>query len=111
MTTRADEVDLHKAVLALHTLQEVEAFLEDLLSPDEIARLVKRWQVFSLVAEGLTKAEIHTQIGASGATISRARRAYKTGTGIVDTVLGRLAQKEANSLPNPDRSDDEGLYA
>ena len=91
----ADENQLYKAFLALHTVDEVRDFFKDLFTDDEIARFVKRWQVFSLVYQDKTKAEIQAQMAVSGATISRARRAYRFGTGMVKVILERLAEEEA----------------
>jgi TrpR-related protein YerC/YecD len=93
--TYAAEVDLYNAFLCLRTVEEVESFFQDLFSADEIDRFVKRWQVFSLDAKGLTKAKIQAQMPVSGATISRARRVCKSGTGMVKVILERLAEEES----------------
>ena len=68
-------IELSDAILHLKTKNEVDNFLIDLCTPNEIKTLKERWKVCQLLAIGdLSYREIHKITGASLTTIGRVAR-------------------------------------
>lgn len=76
----------------LKNSKEVQGFLTDLLTPEEIERFALRWQRMRLSVEGLGRKEIQERVGSSLTTISRARRVVTHGTGMIKTLVERLGK-------------------
>ena len=77
-----DEMDvfltLNDAFLVLKTSQEVENFLRDLCTPQEIHAMQERWRVCQCLDKGeKSYREIHQTTGASLTTITRVSRFMK----------------------------------
>jgi len=69
---------LLEALLTIKNPQEMERFMRDLCTPQEITALAERWRVCRLLNEGdLSYREIHAITGASLATITRVARFLK----------------------------------
>jgi len=72
------EINLLDAFLQLKTTEEVEKFLKDLCTPQEIESLKERWKVCQYLENTeLSYREIHQKIGASVTTIGRVARFLK----------------------------------
>lgn len=66
---------LSKAILDLKSTKEVENFLKDILTPNEIGAIEERWSIAKLLyKKELTYREIATQLGTSTATVTRVGR-------------------------------------
>lgn len=73
----ADE--LFDALLMLKNRDDMERFIRDLCTPQEISVLAERWRVCKLLAqEDLSYREINQKTGASLATITRVARFLRT---------------------------------
>ncbi|MEB3702445.1 YerC/YecD family TrpR-related protein [Candidatus Bealeia paramacronuclearis] len=71
-------VDLADAILLLESKGEVEVFLKDLCTPQEIKALKERWRVCQLLERGTSSyRQIHSITGASLTTIGRVARFLK----------------------------------
>jgi TrpR-related protein YerC/YecD len=69
------KLQLYKALLTLKNTDEIERFLKDLCTPQEIQVLAERWRVCKLLHQGnLSYREINSVTGASLATIGRVAR-------------------------------------
>lgn len=85
-------IDLASALLLLKTKEEVEHFLKDLCTPQEIAALQERWRVCQLLdQDNLSYREIHAISGASLTTIGRVARflkneSYRGYRSLLDTI-------------------------
>ena len=67
--------NLYRALLLLQNEQEIERFLHDLCTPQEINALAERWRVCGLLNEGgQSYRQIHDTTGASLTTIARVAR-------------------------------------
>lgn len=82
--------ELIQAVLLLQNEQEVEQFLSDICTVNEIVTLAQRQQVAFLLKEDLTYNEIEEKTGASTATISRVKRSLMQGGRGYDVVYDRI---------------------
>ncbi len=82
---------LVRALLALETEAECQAFLTDLMTGKEIQDCSQRLLVASLLREGKVYSRIAEATGASSATISRVNRCFVYGEGGYQTVLDRIA--------------------
>lgn len=95
MTTRADDWQtegteaLAEAILALETVEDVQAFLRDVCTLRELTELASRWQIAQLLDEGLPQREIAERVGASTATVTRVNQWLHHGTGGYRLVLDR----------------------
>lgn len=80
LNTHDDTVrDLFAALLSLKNTDEIERFLKDLCTPQEIKALAERWRVCRLLdQEELSYREINQLTGASVATIGRVARFLRT---------------------------------
>ena len=73
-----DEITLSDALLLLADRTEVEQFLKDLCTPQEIGALQERWRVCQLLDQNnMSYRDIHEITGASLTTISRVARFLK----------------------------------
>ena len=81
------------AILSLKNEEEVELFLEDLMTRKEILDAAQRMLVAKLLSKKVVYSKIAEETGASTATISRVNRSYQYGVGGYRTVLERLEEK------------------
>ena len=81
---------LYEAVLSLKTVEECDAFFDDVCTIKEITDLASRFEVARLLDEGKIFSEISKETGASSATISRVNKCLRYGPGGYRTALDRL---------------------
>ncbi len=89
------EALLYAAVLKLRSVNEAQAFFQDLCTPAELQALADRWSVVPLLQQGLPYREIHKLTGVSVTTIGRVARCLTAGTGGYRTVASRLQSSSA----------------
>lgn len=90
-TTEKNE-RLYRAILALETEEECYAFFQDLCTIAELRSMEQRYEVATLLSEGMVYSDILERTGASSATISRVNRALLNGTGGYVSVLGKMKE-------------------
>ncbi|MEG1593678.1 MAG: YerC/YecD family TrpR-related protein [Oscillibacter sp.] len=73
--------DLYKAILGLRDEQECYDFFQDLCTVSELRAMEQRFEVASLLNDGMIYNDILERTGASSATIIRVNRAQGYGTG------------------------------
>lgn len=78
---------LYESILQLKTLDECCAFFDDLCTVGELRAMEQRFDVATLLDEGLVYTEILEKTGASSATISRVNRIFSFGTGQFQKVI------------------------
>ena len=69
---------------------EMQIFLEDLLTSQEIVEIARRMKVAQMLYEHTTYDEIARETGASTATISRVNRCIRFGHGGYKKVLEKM---------------------
>lgn len=74
---------LYKAIMLLKNESEIEAFFEDLCTPQELGAISQRLHVARMLEEGCVYNKIVEETGASTATISRVNKTmnYHTAGG------------------------------
>lgn len=85
---------LYESILQLKTLEECQAFFDDLCTVGELRAMEQRYDVALLLDDGLVYTEILERTGASSATISRVNRIFSFGTGGFRRMIQRRKQKE-----------------
>ena len=85
-------VELSEVFALLESTDEISDFLQDLWTPDELERFASRWRVMRLLAQGIRPSQVHETTGVSRATIGRARRVVKYGTGIIEKLVSRSSE-------------------
>ena len=85
---------LYKAILQLKTEQECYDFFQDLCTVSELRSMEQRFEVASLLDQGLIYNEILEKTGASSATISRVNRSLSYGSGGYETVFRRMKEEQ-----------------
>ncbi len=93
--SRRAERFLCEALLNLRTVEEAEAFLEDLCTPAERESLRDRWRVVPLLVNGDPYWKIHEMTGVSITTIGRVARSLEHGAGGYALVAERLPKSRA----------------
>lgn len=88
--------DLYKAILSLKDEAEVERFLYDLCTPQELETLAERWQVARLLEKGIPYRQIYEATGVSTATVTRVAKALNYGSGY-RMVLERKDKRDARA--------------
>lgn len=83
---------LYESILTLQDLDECRKFFEDLCTVAELRAMEQRFEVASLLDDGMIYNEILERTGASSATISRVNRALLNGTGGYVSVLGKMKE-------------------
>ena len=81
---------LYKAILQLRDEEECYAFFQDLCTVSELRSMEQRFEVASLLDDGMIYNDILERTGASSATISRVNRALHYGADGYQQVLPRI---------------------
>ena len=90
--------DLYKAFSVLETAEEIEMFMQDLCTPQELVAIAQRYQIAKLLSEDCRYAEIVEKTGTSTATISRVNRSLSmVSSGGYAIVFDRLKKQEEES--------------
>ena len=88
--------ELYKAILMLKDEQECYDFFQDLCTVSELRSMEQRFEVASLLEEGMIYNDILDRTGASSATISRVNRSLSGGSGGYEAYFARLAETEGD---------------
>ena len=92
IATKEKNERLYRAILALETEEECYAFFQDLCTIAELRSMEQRYEVATLLSEGMVYSDILERTGASSATNSRVNRALLNGTGGYVSVLGKMKE-------------------
>ena len=84
-------LDLFVTMRSLKDLGELEDFMRDLCTIQELETLAHRWQVAKLLNEGLPYLEIAQRTGASTATVTRVANWLRHGEGGYEIALLRTS--------------------
>ena len=85
---------LYKAILTLETEEECYNFFQDLCTIPELRSMEQRYEVATLLNNGLIYNDILERTGASSATISRVNRSLNYGTDGYRLVIERMESVE-----------------
>ena len=86
---------LYKAILTLETEEECYNFFQDLCTVSELRSMEQRYEVATLLNDGMIYNDILERTGASSATISRVNRSLIYGSGGYESVLEKMKEKES----------------
>ena len=84
--------ELYRAILTLKDEEECYNFFQDLCTVSELRAMEQRFEVASLLHEGMIYNEILERTGASSATISRVNRSLQYGADGYQAVLPRIKE-------------------
>ena len=84
---------LYKAILQLRDEEECYAFFQDLCTVAELRSMEQRFEVASLLDDGMIYNDILERTGASSATISRVNRSLSYGTGAYEKLFRRIKKR------------------
>lgn len=85
---------LYKVILQLKDEEECYNFFQDLCTVSELRSMEQRFEVASLLDDGMIYNEILERTGASSATISRVNRSLSYGTGAYAKLFERMKDKK-----------------
>ena len=85
---------LYKAIMQLKDEQECYDFFQDLCTVSELRSMEQRFEVASLLHDGMIYNDILERTGASSATISRVNRSLHYGANGYRTVIPRLKEEK-----------------
>jgi len=85
--------ELYKAILLLKNEEECYNFFQDLCTVSELRSMEQRFEVATLLHEGLIYNDILERTGASSATISRVNRSLSYGAGGYEVIFDRQKKK------------------
>ena len=85
---------LYQAILQLKDPQECYDFFQDLCTVSELRSMEQRYEVATLLNNGLIYNDILERTGASSATISRVNRSLIYGAGGYESVLEKMREQE-----------------
>ncbi len=83
---------LYESILELRTVEECQAFFDDLCTVGELRAMEQRYDVAILLDQGLVYTDILERTGASSATISRVNRLFSFGSGGFRAMIERRKQ-------------------
>ena len=86
--------ELYKAILQLKDEQECYDFFQDLCTISELRAMEQRFEVASLLYQGMIYNDILERTGASSATISRVNRSLSYGTGAYAKFFDRCKEQQ-----------------
>ena len=87
---------LYQAILTLETEEECYNFFQDLCTISELRSMEQRYEVASLLNDGMIYNDILEKTGASSATISRVNRSLNYGMGAYRIIFDRMKEEEKN---------------
>ena len=90
IATKEKNERLYRAILALETEEECYAFFQDLCTIAELRSMEQRYEVATLLNDGMIYNDILEKTGASSAIISRVSRVLSAD----DSVLRALLEAE-----------------
>ena len=93
-TVTPDMKALFEAITRIDTVEECEAFLEDLCTIKELQDITQRFAVAKMLDSGEKYQAIEEATGASTATISRVNRSLNYGSGGYLSVIAKEKQKQ-----------------
>ena len=93
IATKEKNERLYRAILALETEEECYAFFQDLCTIAELRSMEQRYEVATLLSEGMVYSDILERTGASSATISRVNRCLHYGAEGYQRVIPRLKER------------------
>ena len=85
---------LYEAILTLETPEECYRFFQDLCTIAELRSMEQRFEVATLLNEGMIYNDILEKTGASSATISRVNRSLLGGAGGYESVLEKMKKND-----------------
>lgn len=85
---------LYRAILQLRDEQECYDFFQDLCTVSELRSMEQRFEVASLLDDGMIYNDILERTGASSATISRVNRCLHYGAGGYKIIVPRLKAEQ-----------------
>ena len=85
---------LYKAIRMLKYEDEFYNFFQDLCTVSELRSMEQRFEVASLLDDGMIYNDILERTGASSATISRVNRSLSYGTGAYAKLFERIKPKK-----------------
>lgn len=94
IATKEKNERLYRAILALETEEECYAFFQDLCTIAELRSMEQRYEVATLLSQGLIYNDILERTGASSATISRVNRSLIYGAGGYESVLEKMREQD-----------------
>ncbi len=80
----------YKAILSLKTVEECDAFFNDVCTIQELEAFKQRLEVAFLLKEGMSYSDINKITSASTATISRVSKYLNYGDGGYSIVIERI---------------------
>ena len=86
---------LYKAFLMLETEEECYNFFQDLCTVSELRSMEQRYEVATLLNDGMIYNDILEKTGASSATISRVNRSLNYGTDAYREIFARMKEDKA----------------
>ena len=95
ITKKEKSEALYQAILTLKTEEEVYNFFQDLCTVTELRAMEQRFEVATLLRQGMFYTDILARTGASSATISRVNRSLAFGHGGYQVYFEREAEKAA----------------
>jgi TrpR-related protein YerC/YecD len=82
--------DLVQAFLKVKTASELQNFIRDLCTLEEIGEMNKRWQAVLMINDGLSYREIAKKLSLSTTTVARVAHWLHHGRGGYRLILGRV---------------------
>ena len=96
--TKHDKKDhgdmLYETILSLESKEECRKFFQDLCTISELRAMEQRFEVASLLYDGMIYNDILERTGASSATISRVNRSLSYGTGAYAEIFERAKSQK-----------------
>ena len=92
---------LYRAILMLETEEECYNFFQDLCTVSELRSMEQRYEVATLLNDGLIYNDILERTGASSATISRVNRSLNYGMGAYRIIFDRMKEDEQKQQEEP----------
>jgi len=77
-TSNTEKTELLDYLLSANNSDQMNSYLQQLLTPTEYEEVIKRLQIFKLLEQGVPQRKIAEQLGVGIATVSRGARALKS---------------------------------
>lgn len=79
--------DVAKVLQKLDSLDDISAFLEQLLTEQEKEMIPRRWEAVKLLYKNVPQREVASQLGMSLCKVTRGAKELKRSTSIFKTIL------------------------
>lgn len=86
----SEENELIEIIAGIDDADELGRFFEEIFTPAELEKLIKRWKLIKMIDGGIAQREIAAELGISLCKITRGSKILKDKKSVTRKILARM---------------------